>query len=326
MIMEDGKVISFGTPKEAAEALAVEKNLIPSLPAGLRVWSELLRTGAYPPPINLGESRLMLENCFEKHKISGERAIRRPETETVIELKNMHFCYDKNKPDVICGANLNIRKGESYTLLGSNGSGKSTLLSVIAGIEKPYRGKVRINGKRYSGIVGELAVLPQDVRSTFLYDTVGEELEFTESAEIYDFRPYYEMHPYDLSGGQQQLLGMKKLLMSEPKMILLDEPTKGMDGSWREHIGDIILSLRERGMTILTVTHDMELAAQISDRCGIFFDGIIAAESEPEEIFRDSIFYTTNAVKTARGIYSGICTAQELTDLCRENGIKGEVG
>ena len=173
----------------------------------------------------------------------------------------------------------------------------------------------------YNGI---LALLPQDVQSSFLHDSVGEELNFTEDDSIYDFRPLYGMHPYDLSGGQQQLLGMKKMLLSKPRITLLDEPTKGLDGSWRNAVADVIKSLRSSGMTVFIVTHDMELAAQVSDRCGIFFDGAVSAIAAPEEILGGSMFYTTNAVKTARGIYSGVCTAEQLIELCSVNGLRGD--
>ena len=132
------------------------------------------------------------------------------------------------------------------------------------------------------------------------------------------------MHPYDLSGGQQQLLGLKKILNGKPSILILDEPTKGLDGYWRDFIAEKILELRAKGITILTVTHDMELAALISDRCGIFFDGMIASEGTPWEIFAESIFYTTNAVKTSRGIYNKVCTASQLNEICRKNGIQEE--
>ncbi|MCC8135167.1 MAG: ATP-binding cassette domain-containing protein [Ruminococcus sp.] len=328
LLLERGRASVFDTPENAAKILASCADISPSLPTGLRIWNAFDELAEKRPPLTLGESRNMLEGSFGRRAAALEPKQEKSFDETAIRLKNVYFTYDRAKPDVVCGASIEVKSGEAFTLLGSNGSGKSTLLSLTAGIEKPYRGKIEIEGrpiKKYSDTElynGLLAYLPQDVQSSFLRDSVGEELGFAEDSEIYDFKPLYDMHPYDLSGGQQQLLGIKKLLMTNPKIILLDEPTKGLDGSWRNVISDVIKSLLSRKITVFTVTHDTELAAMISDRCGIFFDGVISACGSPEEMFCGSMFYTTGAVKASRGIYSGICTAEQLLEICRRNGLK----
>ncbi|MBQ8296371.1 MAG: ATP-binding cassette domain-containing protein [Ruminococcus sp.] len=330
LFLENGKVRAFDTPENSAEILAQSANVSPSLPSGLRLHSHFHRLNGRKAPLTLGESRAMLAECFKSDVKSLEQTAKAPGNEEAIRLKNVFFTYDGSSPDVVCGASLTVQKGEVFSLIGSNGSGKSTLLSLMSGIEKPYRGAVEIFSKslkKYRGselYCGLLGLLPQDVQSAFLRDSVGEELQFTEDKSVYDFTPFYEMHPYDLSGGQQQLLGIKKMLMNEPKIVLMDEPTKGLDGSWRDVIAEIILSLREKGLTVFIVTHDMELAAQVSDRCGIFFDGTVSAAVTPQEILSDSIFYTTSAVKTSRGIYSGVCTTAQLLEICTKNGLKEE--
>lgn len=330
LLLENGKTTVFDTPERSAKALVSCTSVRPSLPSGLQILGAFPRIKKTSPPITLGESRAMLADCFNDSVRSLKKESRTLDGETAVRLNKVYFTYDAGKSDVVRGASLEVKSGEVFTLLGSNGSGKSTLLSLISGLEKPYRGIVEIGGKPmkkyreaelYNGI---LALLPQDVQSSFLHDSVGEELNFTEDDSIYDFRPLYGMHPYDLSGGQQQLLGMKKMLLSKPRIALLDEPTKGLDGSWRNAVADVIKALRGSGMTVFIVTHDMELAAQVSDRCGIFFDGAVSAIAAPEEILGGSMFYTTNAVKTARGIYSGVCTAEQLIELCSVNGLRGD--
>lgn len=333
LLLEQGKVAVFDTPENSTEKLCHCLSVRQSLPAGLQIYS------SYPelekisdPPITLSESRKMLSEHFRTEIKAPERmSVQNPDGASAIKLKNIYFTYDSRSPDVVFGVSFEVKKREIFSLLGSNGSGKSTLLSIISGLEKPYRGSVEINGRSlkkyrrdelYNGL---LAFLPQDVQSTFLHDSVGEELDFTEDCRIYDFKPFYGMHPYDLSGGQQQLLGIKKLLTGNPEIILLDEPTKGLDGSWRGIIVDIIKEMRQSGMTVLIVTHDMELAAECSDRCGIFFDGAVTAIGSPEEVFMDSMFYTTNAAKTARGIFQGVYTTAQLLEVCMKNGLRGEV-
>lgn len=330
LLLENGKTAIFDTPERSAKALVSCASVSPSLPSGLQIFGAFPKIKIPSPPITLAESRAMLADCFNDSVKSLTKESRTLDKETAVRMKNVYFTYEADKSDVVRGASLEVKRGEVLTLLGSNGSGKSTLLSLISGIEKPYRGKVEINGKPlkkyreselYQGI---LALLPQDVQSSFLYDSVGEELNFTEDNSIYDFRPLYDMHPYDLSGGQQQLLGMKKLLLNKPQIVLLDEPTKGLDGSWRNAVADVIKELRSSGITVFTVTHDMELAAQVSDRCGIFFDGAVSSVAAPEEILGGSMFYTTNAAKTSRGIYSGACTTAQLLELCSVNGLRGD--
>lgn len=324
IFLENGSIKKFGTPAESARELASSKEISPSLPTWLRIWKNFSLDKIQQAPMNLGAGRNMINKYFKKNIIESENIPRSLSSEISIELKNIYFTYKKSVSDVICGASLKIKKGESYTLLGSNGCGKSTLMSLICGLEKPYRGKVSVEGKNPIKCKKSIGFLPQEVQSTFLCDSVGDELDFIDNNDIYDFRPFYNMHPYDLSGGQQQLLGLKKILNGKPSILILDEPTKGLDGYWRDFIAEKILELRAKGITILTVTHDMELAALISDRCGIFFDGMIASEGTPWEIFAESIFYTTNAVKTSRGIYNKVCTASQLNEICRKNGIQEE--
>lgn len=324
IFLENGRIRKYGTPEETVKDIASCKETAPSLPSGLRIWKNFSLDNIQSAPMNLSAGRNMINKYFKKNIKESENTSRALSSEISIEVKNIYFTYNKSVSDVICGTSLKIRKGESYTLLGSNGCGKSTLMALICGLEKPYRGKITVNGKNPIKYRKEIGFLPQNVQSTFLYDNVGEELQFIDNNDIYDFRPFYNMHPYDLSGGQQQLLGMKKMLNIDPEILILDEPTKGLDGFWRDFIAEKILELRAKGKTILTVTHDMELAALISDRCGIFFDGIIASEGTPWEIFAESIFFTTNAVKTSRGIYNKVYTASQLNEICRKNGIREE--
>ena len=150
----------------------------------------------------------------------------------------------------------------------------------------------------------------------FLKNTVREELEergADTSLIPYDMQPLMERHPYDLSGGQQQLVALLKTIASKPRILLLDEPTKGLDAYARAHLVSTLKYLREtHGMTIVTVTHDAEFAAALADRCALFFRGETVTEAAPREFFSDNNFYTTAAAKMSFGIFDGIATVDDI--------------
>ena len=226
--------------------------------------------------------------------------------------------------------------------MGGNGAGKSTLLSVISGANKPYRGKVEIFGKRigkYKGkelYVKNLASLPQNPQTVFLKMTVREDYDeirhvmgcpeaemkrkIEETAELLGITRLLDRHPYDLSGGEQQKAAIGKVLLLEPKLLLLDEPTKGID-AWSKHqLGLLMKDLQKKGLTILMVTHDVEFAAAVSDRCGLFFDHEITSLDTPEDFFCSNNYYTTAANRISRQQYDNAVTCEDVIELCRRNG------
>ena len=327
LFLENGKVGAFDFPKAAVKKMCMSPSLGSSMPWGLQIWNNCVeQTGNISPPLRLSESRNMLRTSFglEGKSIAETPGIR--SDETALRLKNVCFAYSGKGRDIISHADLEVKKGECFAVLGGNGSGKSTLLSVISGIVKPYCGKIEIFGRSLKKSTDNVGILPQDVRCLFLGDTVGEVLDGADFSDIYDFSELTDMHPFDLSGGQAQLLGLAVLLSRNKQIILLDEPTKGLDGFFRSRVTEIIKSLIGNGTTVIIVTHDTELAAECADRCGIFFDGSVMSVMTPRELFAEGIFYTTEAAKMSRGICSGAVTAAQLSELCRRNPIVGGRG
>ena len=255
-----------------------------------------------------------------------------------IELRGVWQRYERDLPDVLRGCTLSVPSGIHYCLLGGNGTGKTTMLSVIAGLEKPYRGKVIVAGKplkAYHGNTlyrGNLALLPQNPQTVFLRDTVRADFfEILGQLEIpsaerdrkisdisarIGIESLLDRHPYDLSGGEQQKCAIAKLLLLEPRILLLDEPTKGLDAGAKHVLSGILDSLLADGMTVLTVTHDVEFAAENADICALFFDGEIISEDTPERFFADNNFYTTAANRMARGLWRYAVTTAQVTDRC----------
>ena len=239
--------------------------------------------------------------------------------ENAVELDEIRFRYEKNLPDILKGVSIKIKKGEFFALLGGNGAGKTTLLSVISALRVPYRGKVYINGNQpekiknlYDGVLGVLPQNPQNlfVKKTVLLDLaemldspdISEEekkkkiLNVAKLCRISDLLPY---HPYDLSGGEQQRAALAKVLLKNPEILLLDEPTKGLDAHFKSILAGILINLKSRGVTIIMVSHDTEFCAQYADRCSLMFDGAVTEPSGAREFFRANSFYTTAACRMA---------------------------
>ena len=242
-------------------------------------------------------------------------------------IHDAYFRYERHAPDVLCGASLTVASGEIVCLLGGNGSGKSTLLRLAAGLNRPQHGQVEVFGQKTSAYKGQslyqecVALLPQDVQTVFLCDTVAEELRkggCDPSALPFDLSHLLNRHPYDLSGGEQQLLALARVLAQKPRLLLMDEPTKGLDAGARQRLCGLLQTLKEKGMTILVVTHDVTFAAQCADRCAMLFRGQVVSEGTPKAFFAENLFYTTPVSRMTRGLFHDCLTEEEAAAALRE--------
>lgn len=261
-----------------------------------------------------------------------------------LEIKEAWFRYEKNAPDVLRGLSIEVPRNELFAIVGGNGTGKSTALRTICGICRPYRGKVLIDGKRFekyrSGELfhGKLAMLPQDPKSLFVRKTVREELEEmlpgTPSAadarsvkdsaiagivQLCDIEDLMDSHPYDLSGGEQQRTALAKVLLTGPEILLLDEPTKGMDSFFKIKFAEILADLKKRGVTTVMVSHDVEFCARYADTVSMMFDGSIITTNTPDRFFSQNSFYTTAANRMSRHIFDDAITDEDVIRLCQLN-------
>ncbi len=238
------------------------------------------------------------------------RTVRPGKEAPVLELKQVFFRYERHAADVLRGTELAVRRGETVGLFGGNGSGKTTLLRLIAGMERPQAGRIKRG-------VSRVGYLPQDIETLFAADTVEKELRLSGAAPTGRLLPYADCHPYDLSGGEKQLLAWEKVLAGKPELLLLDEPTKGLDVSGKEEIARRVRALAGEGVTILLATHDAELAAACCSRCGLLFQGELAVFEETRRFFEGNHFYTTAAARLAQGIFDHVLTDEELFERCR---------
>jgi energy-coupling factor transport system ATP-binding protein len=174
---------------------------------------------------------------------------------------------------------------------------------------------------------GCLAMLPQDPKSLFVKKTVREDLEemtsdpekLREVAAVCQIEDLLDSHPYDLSGGEQQRAALVKVLLTEPKLLLLDEPTKGIDSFFKEKLAAILEKLKARGVTVVMVSHDVEFCAKYADTVSMFFDGQILTTDTPRGFFGNNSFYTTAANRMSRHVFQKAVTAEDVVALCKEN-------
>ena len=237
----------------------------------------------------------------------------REEQPVVCSLDEVSFRYERNTGDVLRQVSLDIYANEILMINGSNGCGKSTMLSLIANLYSPYSGKLRIAKNLRTGM------LPQNPELLFTRRSVRDELidanDRQQLAEIVRFCRLEELldrHPYDLSGGEKQRLGLAKVLIADPDILLMDEPTKGLDNGFKMQLADMLRKLQKRGKTIVVVSHDIEFCAVAGDRVALLFDGEVATVGDVRSYMSDNNFFTTAASRISRNILDGAVTVREV--------------
>lgn len=334
-VMEDGKVICYDTPRNVCEKLS-NHPMSQGFPSAVRIWQKSGSKGECP--LTVKEGRNFINSNFSERKLPLRNTI--PNTEDIITLKDVFFRYEKGGNDILSGTNLSIKKGEHFCILGGNGSGKTTTLKILAGLLKPYRGKVVIdNNKMTKKTTADfnrlgVAMLPQNPESVFLKSRVIDDYtelckikgieksdyedKINSVAEKLGIKDLLENHPYDLSGGEIQKCALGKVLISEPKILLLDEPTKGVDAYSKIALSKILQEIKSDGVTIITVTHDVEFASIVADRCGLFFDGEVLSSLVPQEFFSKNNFYTTASSRISRDKFANAVTVDDVVSLIKE--------
>ncbi len=339
LVLENGELISFETPKSTGNVLKSRnsKTLL-SMPAPMRIWMSV-ENSEDECPVTVTEGK----NWLEKYSAENELNKVYPETipecseDVDIELNDVWFRYNKDSPDVIKGLSIKIHKGEFVAVLGGNGTGKSTMLSIINGTNKPYRGKTRILSHNHNDNSNnaQIATLPQNPKMLFLKKTVLEDL-----LEIFDnikidktliqnrinsvislckLEQLIDRHTYDLSGGEQQRAALAKILLLKPRILLLDEPTKGLDAEFKLEFAKIINTLTHSGVTVLMVSHDIEFCAKYPHKCMMFFNGEVTSQGSPRKFFASNSFYSTSANRMSRSIIKNAVTVEDVIYCCTGN-------
>ncbi len=335
VVMDDGKILADDTPSRVGQLLFARNHpMFTAMPTPVRVYYGAGCSGESPLTVRQGRSWLSREFPEAPAKNTVPAPALPEEVENpALMLKELWFRYEKDSPDILRGVSAEVPAGSLYAILGGNGAGKSTTLKAISGICRPYRGKITLFGKpmeKYKSselFRGCLAMLPQDPKSLFVKKSVREELEemtkdtsaISEIARLCQIESLLGSHPYDLSGGEQQRAALAKVLLTKPRLLLLDEPTKGIDCFFKETFAKILADLKARGITIVMVSHDVEFCARYADVVAMFFDGQILTADTPRRFFGANSFYTTAAHRMSRHVFDGAVTAEDVIALYRKN-------
>lgn len=341
IVIDEGEIISDTSPREIPSELRKNDDFVSSaVPTSMRLHADLDLTS--PSPLNVAEGRQMLTSLFTEKPKYTELTVNADKNtnELAIEAKDLWFAYDKSRY-VLKGLDLKIKKGSFFALLGANGAGKTTALSLLSGLLPCKQGKIKLFGKsmvkyKESELFGKLiGVLPQKCESLFGGYTVREDLEkalyksipdkkerkakLEEVASFCEITNLLNRHPYDISGGEMQRAALCMVLLNNPQILFLDEPTKGMDNLFKRQLASKIIELNGKGITVIMVSHDTEFCAEHCDECALIFDGMCALQEDTTKFFTQNFFYTTTANKIAREFFTSAVTERQVLELCRQN-------
>jgi len=333
--LDNGRIIADGKPTLVGETLRKLKHgMFTAMPVPMRVWASVKSAARCPTTVRDG--RWWLSSIKEQITPLPIRAkeVKDTDKSPAIEMKEVWFKYDKELPDIVKGLSFEAYHGEVTAILGGNGTGKTTTLSLIAGLNTPYRGQVKIDSTNISNIAPAqlfdkwLGYLPQNPQSLFSGNSVRGDLlemisrhqlstaqqqeQLQEITDLCDLNKLLDSHPYDLSGGEQQRAALAKVLLLQPQILLLDEPTKGLDAEFKVSFAAILKKLTSRGVAIIIVSHDIEFCAEYADECVLFFDGSIVTKNPPREFFSGNSFYTSSANRMARHLLPEAITAKDI--------------
>ena len=325
IVMEKGEIVCDDTPDKVGFQLKnVDSGMFLAMPTAMRVWASVETELSCPLTVRDGSNFLSARNKEKEILPLGAEQNYRYSDEIALKCEEVWFRYEKDLPDVVKGLSLSLRKGEFYAILGGNGAGKTTSLKVIAGLRSAYRGTVQVSGK--------VGMLPQNPQALFVKRTVREDLfealrgtklskeekekRVARVVSLCSLADFLDRHPYDISGGEGQRSALAKVLLTQPDILLLDEPTKGFDAEFKVVFADIIDKLTKQGVTVLMVSHDVAFCAEYAHRCGMFFDGSIIAQDTPRKFFSGNSFYTTPANRMARHLIPNAVTVQDVVACC----------
>lgn len=339
LVLDEGRLIGDGTPQEIGTYLKnIRHSMFLAMPIPMQIYARV--DNQLECPITVRDGRTWLDafvqhrplNLVPTYSQKEKKKTRNP----IITLEEVWFRYEQNATDVLKGLSMQIYEGELLAILGGNGTGKSTMLSLICGENTPYRGTVNIAGravgnKRNQILENGIGMLPQNPQTLFSHKTVFEDLvdgvghdkekktrqeQVQYISQLCQLDKLLTKHPYDLSGGEQQRLALAKVLLLEPKILILDEPTKGLDAHFKSVFAGILHGLLQEGVTIIMVSHDIEFCAKYAKRCALFFDGKVVSENTTRIFFTGNNFYTTSANRMARQHIIDAMTPEDVISAC----------
>ena len=343
VIMDEGKVVFASSPEDIGELYNNDKlvcDIFEGLPAAVRLFKAT--NGVGKCPLTVRDGKRYVEANFGKN-MSDRYAVQGCKGDVAIEVANGYFRYERDGADVLDNLSLQVYANEILCIFGANGAGKTTLLRILAGTKRLYKGKYRLWGKKIKEYGNNLyrdnlTAMPQNPQNLFVKNTVRADLAElaalvgygkTEQAQAVadvmaqtGVTDLAERHPYDLSGGEKQKVALAKVLLTRPKIVLLDEPTKGLDAYSKRQFAEVLAKLKADGKTVVVVTHDVEFAAVVADRCAMFFDGKIVSVADKYAFFAENRYYTTAFARITRENFADAVTFERAVELCNANKLQ----
>lgn len=327
-LMQEGSMIYFGKRQEYYKESSLYAKAF--LPSYLKLFKSLKAAEA---PNDFKASRKILEDNLNWFNLKEVGFSYKKYPETAVKIEKLEVKYD----DFIAlnNINLNISKGDFHCILGANGAGKSTLLKSIMGL-LPYKGNIKINNEDIkkicrSNLGKSVGYVSQNPNDYITRDSVYEELQFTldnygieDHAEInailekLKLMEFKNKNPRDLSGGQRQRVAIASILVLKPNILILDEPTRGMDSEALTSLGEILLKLQSEGTTIILVTHDIEFAAAFGNSFSLMFNGEITTTGNINTVLKNGIYYTTAINKLFRNTNYDIYSLKQAEGLIKD--------
>ncbi len=332
--LEEGEILFDGDPVRAA--LWMSERGKPYLPPVARVF---VRAGWEEIPLTVVQGRRLIGKAVDG--MGREGCPPHPEDcggEEVLSARGLSYMYPEGK-EALRGIDLSLKAGESMAVLGENGAGKSTLVRCLLGLLSPTRGKVRLLGEeaspdRLARLRGEVGYCPQSVRGLFLRESVWDELLLSLSLRGIEGREAVDMasqhlerlglehlaarHPWELSSGEREMAALAVTTVSRPRLVLLDEPTRGLDYLAKFRALALLEEMEREGTALLAVTHDVEFAAAVSKRASILGSGRLVAEGPTRDVLRGSLFFSPQVSRLFRGYDDGISTEEEAVRFLRD--------
>lgn len=313
LILDDGKVFFEGDITEGLQQIAGNGKLMKFIPDIPRFFLEnkIVDTEISKIPLTVVDGKRILiasKIAFKQQR----RPMIKSGSETVVKATHLDFQYSKKDRLILNNLNLSVNKGECLAIVGRNGTGKSTLLKCLMGFEKIRRGRIEILGRAlkkwdFKELYQAVGFLSQNPEIYFSYDSVYEEL-FRRAEQIGEKHPKQKVreileqlqiseladkNPHDTSGGEKQLIALGIILVSNPSILILDEPTKGIDPTRKAQLGEILKELQKSGISIIMTSHDMTFCARFASHCAMLFEGEVVSEGSPYAFFASNFFYTT---------------------------------
>jgi energy-coupling factor transport system ATP-binding protein len=295
------------------------------------------RLGWEPLPLTIKEGRAFARRLADRLEgLSSAYSLPSAVSSSIVFIRDLHFAYT-GRP-ALRGINLEVRPGEFVVLMGRNGSGKSTLLKQIVGLLKPGEGKVTVVGLDTARapreeVIRHVGYVPQHPGALLFSETLAAELAFTRKSHGMPADPAADQalldrlglgaltgrDPRDLSGGEQQRAALAAILVAGPQIILLDEPTRGLDYAQKRSLADLLLGLKREGRTVIMATHDVELAAACADRVVLLGEGQVVVDGPARQVMSDSQVFSSQINKLFRDPRY-LVVEDVLCELARDKG------